>query len=309
MTNLLGINDFDKNQLVDLLRLAKEFKNQPTIPNHALNGKIVAMLFFEPSTRTRLSFESAVLRLGGQVIGFADAATSSTAKGESLEDTIKIVSGYADMIVMRHPETGAAQRAAAVSIVPIINAGDGSREHPTQTLLDIFTIADERSGRSSELNPDRLENLRVAFAGDLKFGRTVHSLSLGLRHFNPTYYFVSPPNLKLPDEFKKSFDEHRINYQEMTDFTQLPADINVLYMTRIQKERFDDIKEYEALKNMYQLNQVTSQLFNSDCLFMHPLPRVTEIDPQVDADPRAVYFKQARNGLFVRMAILTSIKY
>ncbi|MFH1713478.1 MAG: aspartate carbamoyltransferase [Candidatus Jacksonbacteria bacterium] len=321
MHHLLSINQFTKNDILNLVSQTAAIKASPQNYSDKLAGKIVATLFFEPSTRTRLSFESAALRLGAKVLGFADAGTSSTKKGETLEDTIKIVNGFANLIVMRHPKSGAAQRAAKVSSIPIINGGDGINEHPTQALLDIFTIAEEitppirRAGKIQDTrykqrqagNIQYLNNLKIAFVGDLKYGRTVHSLSQGMAHFNPTYYFISPPTLKLPDEIKQKLTEQGTKFQELETWNDIAGEVDALYMTRMQKERFDDIAEYERLKDVYVLTAETAAKFNSNCLFMHPLPRVGEIDPAVDNDPRAIYFKEAHNGVWMRMALLLLI--
>lgn len=298
MKHILSINDFSRENLLDVIEEARQIKASPSIVQDALHGRIIATLFFEPSTRTRLSFESAALRLGAKVIGFADAATSSTKKGETLEDTIKIVNGYADAIVMRHSETGAATRAAEVSNVPIVNAGDGSGEHPTQALLDIFTIHETRN-----MKHETIKELKIAFVGDLKYGRTVHSLSQGLAHFNPKFYFVSPPSLKMPEETLVKLKNQSINYQESNTWNEIASEVDVLYMTRVQEERFSDKAEYARLKDAYVLNKKTAALFKDDCLFMHPLPRVGEINPEIDTDPRAIYFKEAHNGLWIRMAL------
>ena len=309
MRHLLSINQFTKNDILNLVSQTAAIKASFENYSDKLAGKIVATLFFEPSTRTRLSFESATLRLGARVIGFADAMTTSTKKGESLEDTIKIVNGFADLIVMRHFETGAAERAAAVSQIPIINGGDGSGEHPTQALLDMFTIYEENSklkvqSSKPQLKTQNLENLRIAFVGDLKYGRTVHSLCLGMAHFNPTYYLISPASLQLPKEIKQKLTVQSVKYQERETWDEVAGEVDILYMTRVQKERFADLKEYERVKDNFILNKQTESLFRQNCLFMHPLPRVCEIDPSVDNDPRAIYFKQAHNGVWMRMALM-----
>lgn len=293
MKHILSINDFSRGELLDVIEEARQIQASPSIVQDALHGRIIATLFFEPSTRTRLSFESAALRLGAKVIGFADANTTSIKKGETLEDIIRIVSGYVDAIVMRHSETGAAVRAAAVSNIPIVNAGDGSGEHPTQALLDIFTIHETR----------KMDGLKIAFVGDLKYGRTVHSLSQGLAHFNPKFYFVSTASLKMPEEILVKLRNQSIDYQESNTWNEIASEVDVLYMTRVQEERFSDKAEYARLKDAYVLTKTTAALFKDDCLFMHPLPRVGEINPEIDTDPRAIYFKQAHNGLWVRMAL------
>ncbi len=293
MKHILSITDFSRDELLDLIKEARKIKASSRMYRGARKDSIVATLFFEPSTRTRLSFESAALRVGAKVIGFADAGTTSTKKGETLEDTIKIVNGYADCIVMRHQETGASARAATVSDVPIINAGDGSGEHPTQALLDIFTIAEKIS----------LNNLTIAFVGDLKYGRTVHSLSQGLAHFNPKFYFISPPSLRMPEEILTRLKNQGVSYQELETWNDVAREAHILYMTRVQEERFQNKAEYARLKDTYLLDKTTALLFKDSCLFMHPLPRVGEINPEIDSDPRAIYFKQAHNGVWVRMAI------
>lgn len=299
MQHLTSINNFTKEQLWELIKLTGEIKADPAKYNNHLSGKILATLFFEPSTRTRLSFESAALRLGMKVLGFADASTSSTKKGETLEDTIKIINGFADAIAMRHFETNAAARAAKVSRIPVINGGDGINEHPTQALLDIFTINEHRQLHA--------EKLTIAFVGDLKYGRTVHSLSQGLAHFDPKYYFISPSVLKLPDEIKQKLNDKNIEFDELETWDEIAGQVDVLYMTRVQKERFEDESKYELLKESYLLNPDTASKFNDQCLFMHPLPRVGEIDPALDDDLRAIYFDEAHNGVWMRMAILLRI--
>ncbi|HCA67398.1 MAG: aspartate carbamoyltransferase [Candidatus Jacksonbacteria bacterium RIFOXYA2_FULL_44_7] len=297
MKHILSITDFSRDELLQIIEKARDIKSSPITYCDAARGSIIATLFFEPSTRTRLSFESAALRLGANVLGFADAKTTSTKKGETLEDTIKIVNGYADYIVMRHFETGAAARAAAVSHVPIVNAGDGSGEHPTQALLDIFTIAEKIP----------LNNLIIAFVGDLKYGRTAHSLSQGLAHFNPKFYFISPSSLRMPEEILTKLKNQGISCQELETWDEIARGVQVLYMTRVQEERFQDKAEYARLKNAYVLNKATAALFKDDCLFMHPLPRVGEINPEIDNDQRAIYFKQAHNGVWVRMALFLAL--
>lgn len=294
MKHLISINDLSKEDINELLKKTREIKKNPSAYAEALKGKLVATLFFEPSTRTRLSFTSAALRVGAKTLGFADAKTSSGKKGESLEDTIKIVNGYADIIVMRHPETGAAKRAVAVSQIPIINGGDGIGEHPTQALLDFFTIADKGK---------KLEDITIAFVGDLKYGRTVHSLSQGLQKFGSKMIFISPPSLKLPDEIKNNLGK----IKEAESWGECADTIDVLYMTRVQQERFDNQEEYERLKDSYILNTKSAKLFKKDCLFMHPLPRIIEISPEMDNDPRSIYFEEARNGVWLRMALLIEL--
>lgn len=263
----------------------------------SLRGKILASIFFEPSTRTRFSFETAMTRLGGNLITTENATTSSSlTKGESLEDTIKIINGYADVIVMRHFKKGAAAVAAQVSKIPVINAGDGPGEHPTQALLDIYTIAREK---------DKIDNLRIGMVGDLLYGRTVHSQLPLLRFYKNIHLdLISPPQLRLPQEYKTFLKEHKISFQESSDLEQAVRKVDVLYVTRVQKERFASVKVYERLKNAFVITPTILRKMKKDAIIMHPLPRVTEIDPAVDSDPRASYFRQAINGVYIRMALL-----
>jgi aspartate carbamoyltransferase catalytic subunit len=261
-----------------------------------LEGKVCATLFFEPSTRTRLSFETAVNRLGGGIIGFTDAATTSSSKGETLKDTIVMVDNYADIIIMRHHLEGAARYASEISSVPVINAGDGANQHPTQTMLDMYSIYKTQS---------TLNNLTITIVGDLKYGRTVHSLIIGMSHFNPTFHFVAPEELRLPDSYKNFCDDHGIKYEEHTDFT--PEVINqadILYMTRVQRERFTDLMEYEKVKNIYILKKDMLEETKDNLRILHPLPRVNEIQQDVDDSPKAYYFEQAKNGVFTRQAVI-----
>ncbi len=295
MNHLISIKDFSKNALIELVEDARGIKKNPAKFSQALTGKIIAALFFEPSTRTRLSFTSASMRLGAQVLGFNDAKSTSTAKGETIEDTIKIINGYCHLIVMRHNEIDALKRAAEVSNVPVINAGNGSEEHPTQTLLDLFTIVEQGI---------KLEDVSLCFVGDLKYGRTVHSLSYALSHFVKTLYFVSPPSLRLPSTYKTLMEKQGVRVVETDRWNEIAGSVNVLYMTRVQQERFEDQNEYERLKLSFILNKKSAALFRKNCLFMHPLPRVGEIDPEIDNDRRALYFEQAHNGVWMRMAIL-----
>lgn len=292
--SLVSIDDISRDEILDLIKRARYFEEYP---NHkVLDGKVVATLFFEPSTRTRLSFETAVNRLGGRVIGFSDASTSSSAKGETLKDTIKMVSNYVDLIVMRHYLEGAARYATEVTDVPVINAGDGANQHPSQTMLDLYSI---------EKTQGTLENLTITMVGDLKYGRTVHSLLMAMRYFNPTFNFVACDELKMPQEYKDFCDQHGIRYKEHTEFS--PEVINasdILYMTRVQRERFTDIMEYEKVKNLYTLRNSMLTDAKDNLKVLHPLPRITEIDQDVDDNPKAYYFDQARNGLFARQAII-----
>ncbi len=292
--SLVSIDDISRDEILELIEKAKYFEENPNLK--VLDGKVVATLFFEPSTRTRLSFETAVNRLGGRVIGFSDASTSSSAKGETLKDTIKMVSNYADLIVMRHHLEGAARYATEVTEVPVINAGDGSNQHPSQTMLDLYSISKTQG---------KLNDLTITMVGDLKYGRTVHSLLMAMRYFNPTFNFVACDELQMPAEYKDFCDKHGIKYKEHTDFS--PEVINssdILYMTRVQRERFTDIMEYEKVKNLYTLRNSMLADAKENLRVLHPLPRINEIDQDVDDNPKAYYFDQARNGLFARQAII-----
>ena len=273
--------------------MAQEFEKHPN--REILNGKVVATLFFEPSTRTQLSFQTAANRLGARVIGFADAKTSSTTKGETLKDTILMVSNYADVIVMRHFIEGAAQYASEVAPVPIINAGDGAHMHPSQCMLDLYSIYKTQG---------TLENLNIYLVGDLKYGRTVHSLIMAMRHFHPTFHFIAPKELAMPDEYKLYCDKHGIEYHEHTAFDEeVIANADILYMTRVQKERFSDLMEYERVKNVYILRNNMLANAKPNMKILHPLPRVNEIAYDVDDNPHAYYIQQAKNGLFAREAL------
>jgi aspartate carbamoyltransferase catalytic subunit len=294
--SLVSINDYSKEEILQILHSAADFEKNPN--QKILEGKVIATLFFEPSTRTRLSFETAVNRLGGRIIGFSDAATSSSVKGETLHDTIRMVANYADAIVMRHPLEGAARYASEVSPVPIINAGDGSNQHPSQTLLDLYSI----------FNTQRtLENLTICMVGDLKYGRTVHSLIMAMAHFKTTFKLIAPNELKNPAEYKVFCKKQNIPYSESTELTDNFNDADVLYMTRVQKERFLDLMEYEQVKNVYTLKNNMLDKSKSNLKILHPLPRVNEIDQDVDSNPKAYYFQQAQNGLYVREAILNKV--
>lgn len=294
--SLVSISDYSKEEYIKILDIAEEFEINPR--QSLLQGYVVATLFFEPSTRTRLSFESAVNRLGGRVIGFTDAASSSVKKGESLNDTILTVSNYSDLIVMRHPQEGSARYASEVAPVPIINAGDGANQHPTQCLLDLYSI---RKTQGS------LENLSIALVGDLKYGRTVHSLVEAMCHFNTTFHLVSPVELKLPSSVKSHIKEHNLEYHQYTDLSEVIPKADIIYMTRIQQERFADPLEYERVRNSYNLHNRMLDGSKENLRILHPLPRVKEIHEDVDANPKAYYFQQALNGVFVRQAILSSI--
>ncbi|NLJ00237.1 MAG: aspartate carbamoyltransferase [Bacteroidales bacterium] len=295
--SLVNIGDYGRDDIFRILESAARFKQESD--RDLLRGKVCATLFFEPSTRTRLSFETAVSRLSGRIIGFSDSATSSAAKGESLKDTIVMVSNYADLIVMRHHLEGSARYASEISTVPVINAGDGSNQHPTQTMLDLFTIYETQGS---------LENLTITVVGDLKYGRTVHSLIQGMSYFNPTFNFVAPEELHIPDKYKLFCDKRNIPYREFTDFA--PEAINsadILYMTRVQKERFTDLMEYEKVKNVYILRDRMLANSKENLKVLHPLPRVNEVNQDVDANPKAYYFEQAKNGMYTRQAIICDL--
>ena len=291
--NFVTIADLSKDEILYLLEMAKEFEKHPN--RELLKGRVVATLFFEPSTRTRLSFETAANRLGARVIGFSDAKVTSATKGETLKDTILMVSNYADVIAMRHYIEGAAQYASEIAPIPIINAGDGAHMHPSQCLLDLYSIYKTQG---------TLENLNIYLVGDLKYGRTVHSLLTAMRHFNPTFHFVAPTELAMPQEYKLYCQEHGVKYVEHTDFNEeVIADADIIYMTRVQKERFSDLMEYERVKNVYILTRDMLRLSKDNMKILHPLPRVNEIAYDVDDDPHAYYIQQAQNGLYAREAI------
>ena len=296
-TSLVNIGDYSRDDILRILDSASKFKENPN--RDLLKGRVCATLFFEPSTRTRLSFETAVNLLRGRIVGFSDSATSSSTKGESLKDTIMMVSNYADIIIMRHHLEGSARYASEISPVPIINAGDGSNQHPTQTMLDLFTIFETQG---------TLENLTITIVGDLKYGRAVHSLIHGLSYFNPTFNFVAPEELHIPEKYKVFCDKNAIPYKEYTDFS--PESINsadILYMTRVQKERFTDLMEYEKVKNVYVLHNDMLKDSKDNLKVLHPLPRVKEISQDVDDNPKAYYFEQAKNGMYTRQAIICDL--
>ncbi|MCQ2221679.1 MAG: aspartate carbamoyltransferase [Prevotella sp.] len=291
--DFVTIADLTREEILYLISMAEEFEKHPN--REILKGKVVATLFFEPSTRTRLSFETAANRLGARVIGFADPKVTSGTKGETLKDTILMVSNYADIIAMRHHIEGAAQYASEVAPVPIVNAGDGAHMHPSQCLLDLYSIYKTQG---------TLDNLNIYLVGDLKYGRTVHSLITAMRHFNPTFHFVAPKELAMPQEYKVYCHEHGIRYEEHTDFNeQIISQADIIYMTRVQKERFSDLIEYERVKNVYILNRDMLSLTKKNMKILHPLPRVNEIAYDVDDDPHAYYIQQAQNGLYAREAI------
>lgn len=294
--SLVSINDYNKEEYIKILDLAEQFEKKPV--QNLLQGKVVASLFFEPSTRTRLSFESAVNKLGGKIIGFSDTHSSSITKGETLYDTIRIVSNYCDLIVMRHPLEGSARYASELTSVPVINAGDGANQHPTQTLLDLYSIRKTQG---------RLKNLNIFMVGDLKYGRTVHSLLMAMSKFDTTFNFISPEELKLPEAYKIFLENLGLKYYEHKDFTDIISRADIIYMTRVQKERFSDPIEYERTKNTYVLKNEFLLNTKENMRVLHPLPRVNEIEQEVDLNPKAYYFKQALNGVFIRQAIITSI--
>ncbi len=297
LRHVVSSQQFSRALLEDLIARADEIKREPHHFIGRLAGQVMAALFYEPSTRTRLSFEAAMLRLGGATMGTDNAREfSSAAKGETLEDTIRIVSGYADVIVLRHNEEGAARRAAAVSSVPIINAGDGPGQHPTQALLDLYTIRDELG---------RIDGVHVAMVGDLANGRTVRSLTYLLSKFKDIkIWFVAPPQVAMRDDLKAHLDDHHVPWVETADLDAVLPEVDVVYMTRIQKERFTDLEAYNAVKGIYRIDKDAMSRMRKYAILMHPLPRVDEIAPEVDADDRAAYFRQARNGLHIRMALL-----
>ena len=295
--NFVTIADLSKEKILYLIKSAQEFEKHPN--REILKGKIVATLFFEPSTRTRLSFETAANRLGARVIGFTDAKVTSATKGETLKDTILMVSNYADVIVMRHYIEGAAQYASEVAPVPIINAGDGAHQHPSQCMLDLYSIYKTQG---------KLDNLNICLVGDLKYGRTVHSLVMAMRHFNPTFHFIAPKELAMPDEYKLYCRKNGIKFIEHTDFNEdIISHADILYMTRVQKERFSDLMEYEKVKNVYILRNDMLKNARENMKILHPLPRVNEIEYEVDTNPHAYYIQQAQNGLYAREAIICDV--
>ena len=299
MRHLIDITDFSVEEITAVLNLADEMIARPADYRDAMRGRILATLFFEPSTRTRLSFESAMLSLGGSVLGFSSADSSSTAKGESLTDTIRTVGCYSDIIAMRHPKEGAPMAASFRSPVPIINAGDGGHNHPTQTLTDLMTIRREKG---------RLNNMVIGLCGDLKFGRTVHSLIGAMsRYEGIRFVLISPPELKVPAYITRTLSDQGIPFTEVESMEEVMPQLDVLYMTRVQKERFFNEADYIRLKDTYILDPEKLRAARADLSIMHPLPRVNEISVKVDDDPRAVYFKQVRNGRFVRMALIRTL--
>ncbi|MDD3034061.1 MAG: aspartate carbamoyltransferase [Bacteroidales bacterium] len=294
--HLISIHDFTKEDILDVLRMAAEFEKNPSQP--ILHDKVIASIFFEPSTRTRLSFETAANRLGARVIGFSDAGNTSVSKGETIKDTIKMVSNYADLIVMRHPLEGSARYASEVSRVPVINAGDGANQHPSQTLLDLYSI---------QKTQGTLDNMKIDVIGDLKYGRTVHSLLQAMSHFSPSFTFTAPEELKLPEEYKIFLRDRGIPFRETDGLTDGFSDADIIYMTRVQRERFTDPIEYERVKNIYSLNASMLEGTKPGMKILHPLPRVNEISYDVDDSNHAYYFEQARNGVYTRMAIIAKL--
>ncbi len=300
MRHLMSPLDFSVEELDQLLDLANDIEKHPEKYAHACDGKKLATLFYEPSTRTRLSFEAAMMNLGGNIFGFSSAQSSSAAKGESVSDTIRMISCYADICAMRHPKEGAPMVASAVSSIPVINAGDGGHQHPTQTLTDLLTIRSLKG---------RLNNLVIGLCGDLKFGRTVHSLVRALaRYQNITFIFISPEELKIPSYIKEDvLEAQNIPYQEAERIEEVMEKLDILYMTRVQQERFFNEADYIRLKDFYILNNEKMKLAKEDMIVMHPLPRVNEISVEVDKDPRAAYFRQVQYGVYVRMALILTL--
>ncbi|MDR1562363.1 MAG: aspartate carbamoyltransferase [Dysgonamonadaceae bacterium] len=292
--SFVSVADLSKEDILRLIRKTAEFEENPN--RTVLEGKICATLFFEPSTRTRLSFETAVNRLGGRVIGFSDAATTSSSKGETLKDTVKMVGNYADLIIMRHYLEGAARYASEIADVPVINAGDGANQHPSQTMLDLYSIHKTQG---------TLEDLTVTMVGDLKYGRTIHSLIVGMSHFRPSFRFIAPDELRLPETYRQFMDNHGLRYEEFTEFSEdVINESDILYMTRVQRERFTDLMEYEKVKNVYTLHSDMLTGSRDNLRILHPLPRVNEIMYDVDDSPKAYYFEQAKNGVYARQAII-----
>ncbi|MDP3434451.1 MAG: aspartate carbamoyltransferase [Bacteroidota bacterium] len=295
--DLISITDYSKEDYLHILKLAADFEENPN--QRLLEGKVVASLFFEPSTRTRLSFETAINRLGGRIIGFSDAGSSSVSKGETLHDTIRMVSNYVDLIVMRHHLEGSARYAAEVADVPVINAGDGANQHPTQTLLDMYSILKTQG---------TLDNINIFMIGDLKYGRTVHSLLMALSEFEkPIFNFIAPEELAMPEEYKLFLKEKGIRFFEHTEINDNINHADIIYMTRVQKERFMDPIEYEKVKNVYILKNNMLKDTKSNMRILHPLPRINEIHPDVDKNEKAYYFTQAKNGVYTRQAIISHI--
>ena len=299
MRHLINPLDFSVEEIDKLLSLANDIEKNPEKYKEACKGKKLATLFYEPSTRTRLSFEAAMLNLGGSVLGFSEATSSSASKGESVADTIRIISCYADIAAMRHPKEGAALVAANNSSIPVINAGDGGHQHPTQTLTDLLTIKSLKG---------RLDNITIGLCGDLKFGRTVHSLiNALLRYDNVKFVLISPPELKVPKYIIERIEAAGAEYKEVTKLEDVIGELDLLYMTRVQRERFFNEEDYIRLKDSFVLDKKKMKMAKEYMLVLHPLPRVNEISVEVDKDPRAVYFKQAQYGVYVRMALILTL--
>lgn len=299
MRHLMSPLDFSVEELDKLFDLAEDIEASPEKYAHACDGKVLATCFYEPSTRTRLSFESAMIHLGGKVLGFSDAANSSASKGESVSDTIRVISCFADICAMRHPKEGAPMVAAEKSGIPVINAGDGGHQHPTQTLTDLLTIHSLKH---------RLDNMTIGLCGDLKFGRTVHSLIRALvRYENVRFIFISPEELRVPDYITDMLKEKNIPYEEVIRLENVMPSLDILYMTRVQKERFFNEEDYVRLKDFYILDKAKMEYARPDMLILHPLPRVNEISVEIDDDPRAAYFKQVQYGVYVRMALILTL--
>ena len=299
MRHLMSPLDFSVEELDKLFDLAEDIEASPEKYAHACDGKVLATCFYEPSTRTRLSFESAMIHLGGKVLGFSDAANSSASKGESVSDTIRVISCFADICAMRHPKEGAPMVAAEKSGSPVINAGDGGHQHPTQTLTDLLTIRSLKH---------RLDNMTIGLCGDLKFGRTVHSLIRALvRYENVRFIFISPEELRVPDYITDMLKEKNIPYEEVIRLENVMPSLDILYMTRVQKERFFNEEDYVRLKDFYILDKTKMEYARPDMLILHPLPRVNEISVEIDDDPRAAYFKQVQYGVYVRMALILTL--
>ena len=296
--SIISMRDFTRDEILHVLGVAEIMDIEPEKFAHSLEGRLLATLFFEPSTRTRLSFESAMVRLGGKTIGFADPSSSSVKKGESLADSIKIVESYSDIIVMRHPVAGSARLASEISSVPIINGGDGANQHPSQTFLDLYTIRKEKG---------RLEGLLVGFMGDLKYGRTVHSLAYALAQFGCEMYFVSPKGLEMPGDLLMELARMGVTYREAADYDEVKGNLDILYVTRIQRERFGTDLDYEKVREGYNISKSFLKGCNPDLRILHPLPRVDELSEEVDSTPHAVYFRQAANGIPTRMALIALV--
>lgn len=293
--NIISINDLSKDQIITILELAKTFEKDP-IQTKLLKGKVIASAFYEPSTRTRLSFDTAISKLGGKIIGFSDSSSTSVKKGETLKDTISMLSNYSDLIILRHPKEGSARFASEISEVPVINAGDGANQHPTQTLLDLYSIKETQK---------KLTGLKIMFVGDLKYGRTVHSLTLALIQFDCEFIFVSPKELELPESIRLELKANGSQFIETQDLETQIDKIDIMYVTRVQKERFADEYEYEKIKQGYIITNEILEKTKSSLKVLHPLPRVDEIHVEVDENPKAHYFKQAQNGIYVRQAIIS----